>query len=64
MNEAVRIPRYEGPQGSTVTVLVWCPIFFILLIGSFVPYLGSYPPDANLCGITRLNAFHLGLENL
>jgi hypothetical protein len=36
VNQAVRIPRYRGLQGSTVTVLIRCPIFAILLTGSFV----------------------------
>jgi hypothetical protein len=36
VNEAVRIPRYRGLQGSAVTILIRCPIVFILLTGSFV----------------------------
>jgi hypothetical protein len=30
------IPRYRDLQGSTVTVLIRCPIFLGLLTGSFV----------------------------
>jgi hypothetical protein len=30
------IPRYRGLQGSTVTVLIRCPMVFILLTESFV----------------------------
>jgi hypothetical protein len=39
MNEAARISRYRGLQGSTVTVFIRCPIVFILLTGSFVEFL-------------------------
>jgi hypothetical protein len=40
----VRIPRHRGLQGSTVTVLIRCPIFSILLTGSFVlpPYTQNF----------------------